>query len=94
MVAGFFKKAAQLGALIKRADVFEQLPSCDVVVLDKTGTLTTAEQRVSLDGVSDLLAEGLWLRRSARHTKYPGQLLWVAHWLTQVGSVKSIPDWE
>ena len=72
---GWILKAAQLGALIKRADVFEQLPSCDVVVLDKTGTLTTAEQRVSLDGVSDLLAEGLWLRRSARHTQYQGTAL-------------------
>lgn len=68
--------AARAGVLVKNAADLERAGRIDAVVLDKTGTLTTAQlavERLAPDGVepSDLLA---WAVSAERYSKHPAAL--------------------
>jgi Cu+-exporting ATPase len=57
-------KGAELGVLVRSAQALEIAPRVDVVVLDKTGTLTTG-QPVVTDVIADGVSENDLLQRAA-----------------------------
>ncbi|MFB6301782.1 MAG: heavy metal translocating P-type ATPase [Haloferacaceae archaeon] len=67
-VATSVAEATDRGIAVFDETVFERLRDTDVVVLDKTGTLTTGRMTViESDGPSDLLAAAAALERRAAH---------------------------
>ncbi len=67
-VARSIAAAGERGVVVLDETVFERLRSTDVVVLDKTGTLTTGEMRVrDADVPADLLGAAAALERRSAH---------------------------
>ncbi|MGN0690984.1 MAG: heavy metal translocating P-type ATPase, partial [Oscillospiraceae bacterium] len=58
-------KAAQMGILIKSAEALEDLHNADVIVLDKTGTVTTGTPAVENIIVFDNISEEIFLSEAA-----------------------------
>jgi len=63
---------ARLGIFLRNALVIERLAGVDTIVLDKTGTLTTADARgVRFAGAALSAAEREWIASLARHSTHP-----------------------
>jgi Cu+-exporting ATPase len=66
---------ARLGIFLRNALVVERLAAVNAIVLDKTGTLTTADERgVHFQGPELSAAEGDWISSLARHSTHPNSL--------------------
>jgi Cu+-exporting ATPase len=63
---------ARLNIFLRNAQVIERLAEVDTIVLDKTGTLTTADGRgVRFHGAALSGAETEWIGALARHSTHP-----------------------
>jgi Cu+-exporting ATPase len=63
---------ARLNIFLRNALVIERLAGVDTIVLDKTGTLTTADTRgVQFQGPALSAAEAGWISSLARHSTHP-----------------------
>jgi Cu+-exporting ATPase len=66
---------ARRNIFLRNALVIERLSAVDTIVLDKTGTLTTADARgVHFQGGNLSAAEGDWISSLARHSPHPNSL--------------------
>jgi len=66
---------ARRGIFLRNALVIERLAGVDAIVLDKTGTLTTADARgVQFQGPDLSAAEREWISSLARHSTHPNSL--------------------
>jgi Cu+-exporting ATPase len=66
---------ARVNIFLRNALVIERLAEVDTIVLDKTGTLTTADARgVQFDGPELTMEEREWVSSLARHSTHPNSL--------------------
>ncbi len=80
-------RAAQAGLLVKGGAALEQLHAVDVVVLDKTGTVTEGRPRVVEASISD---EALaWAAAVERRSEHP-----LARAVTEYADSRSLPSYE
>ena len=72
---------ARVNIFLRNALVIERLAAVDTIVLDKTGTLTTADARgVHFEGGELTVAEAGWIASLARYSTHPHSVR-VARWL-------------
>ncbi len=66
---------ARLNIFLRNALVIERMAAVDTIVLDKTGTLTTADARgVHFHGAELSATEGEWISSLARHSTHPNSV--------------------
>ena len=89
-------KAAELGILIRSAEALERAHKVQVVVLDKTGTLTTGEPTVT-DIVTSDIGQDQLLRLAAsaeRHSEHPIARAIVAAAKERSGELSEVEDFR